>query len=104
MKSVPTIRAAPINVIMSPRQNVLDSLCFKRSQVPNATQSGAVLPSSVAFAAVVYESDEVHRARSQAVKTPAKIGKRTDRDRTSELFRMRGIRKGNNKKIEKNKR
>lgn len=53
MKSVPMIRAAPINVIVSPRQKALVSVCFKISQVPKATHSGAVLPSNVAFDAVV---------------------------------------------------
>src|SRR5687767_15936244 len=99
IKSVPMISAAPISVIPSPRQKAVLS-CWRRiNQVPRATQSGAVLPSRVAFAAVVKDNDDVHNARSHAVNTPAKSGNDIDQDLMEVLLFARGRKKGNNKKM-----
>src|SRR6266487_5035091 len=95
---------APSNVIPSPRQKADVSFCFRISQVPSATQRGAVLPSKVALAAVVYESEAVHNPRSQAVNMPASSGNRIDHDLIDGLALMRSTKNGNNKNIEKKRR
>src|SRR5688572_28132378 len=104
MKSVPMIRTVPSSVMVSPRQNPGVSCCFRISQAPNATQRGAVFPRSVALDAVVKESDDVHKARSQAVKTPASNGNMINREFSAGFFFMRGTKKGSSKKIEKKRR
>ena len=104
MKSVPIMSAAPTSVMESPRQKVFVNFCLRISHAPNATQSGAVFPSKVALAAVVYEREDVHNARSQAVKTPARMGNKIDLVRTAWFCRALDRKNGNNKKIEKNKR
>ena len=96
------IKPAPANVIASPRQKAADSFCLRMSHAPNATQSGAVFPSNVAFAAVVYERDVVHSARSQAVKAPAKSGNQIVVALSAELPFTRVMKKGNSINIEKN--
>src|SRR4026207_346321 len=104
MKSVPIMSAAPSSVIANPRQKAVASFFFRISQVPSATQSGAVFPKRVAFEAVVYESEAVHSPRSQAVNTPASKGKIMDRDLSDEFILARGRKKGSSKKIEKKRR
>ena len=99
---MPRIKPAPASVMISPRQKVADNSCLRMSHAPRATQSGAVLPNRVAFAAVVNESDDVHRARSQAVNTPAKSGNQIADDVIAEFPLMRGRKNGRSKKTEKN--
>ena len=82
MKSVPMINAAPKSAKPSPRQKLLDNLRLKISHVPSATHNGEVLPSKVAFDAVVKEREAVHKPRSQAVNIPAISGKITRRERS----------------------
>src|SRR6266545_8386356 len=101
MKSVPMISAAPRSVIASPRQKPEVSLCFRISQVPSATQRGAVFPSKVALAAVVYESDAVHNPRSHAVNIPASSGNKINHDLIDRFVLRRGAKNGNNKNMEK---
>src|SRR5688500_11045009 len=98
------ISAAPRSVMVSPRQKAEESFCFRMSQVPSATQSGAVFPRSVALEAVVNEREVVHNPRSQAVNTPASRGKITDRVRSDGFALIRARKKGNNKNIEKKSR
>src|ERR1041385_2919847 len=104
IKSVPMMSKAPSSVIASPRQKAALSFCFRISQVPSATHNGAVLPSKVAFEAVVYEREAVHNPRSQAVKTPASKGKIIDQDLSDRFTRARETKNGNNKNIEKKSR
>ena len=104
IKSVLMIKPAPANVIASPRQKVIDNFCLRINHVPNATQSGAVLPSKVAFAAVVYVRDVVHSARSKAVKAPAKSGNQIAEDVIAEFPFMRVMKNGSSINMEKNMR
>src|SRR5512143_3039712 len=98
------ISAAPSRASTSPRQKAGDNFCLRINQAPNATHSGAVLPSSVALEAVVNESEAVHKPRSQAVKIPAARGNTMDRDLTAGLAFARGAKNGNNKNTEKKRR
>src|SRR6266540_3858127 len=104
IKSVPIISAAPSKANASPRQKPPDNFRLRMSQVPNATQSGDVFPSSVALDAVVNEREAVHNPRSQAVNTPASRGTITDREWIKGFVFVRGKKNGNNKKTEKNRR
>ena len=58
-----------------PSQKTRFNFSCKINQVPIATHNGAVLPSRVAFAAVVKARDEFQSEKSPAVNIPAKMGK-----------------------------
>ncbi len=98
------INAAPNNASTSPRQKAGVNFCFRISQAPKATHSGAVFPSRVAFEAVVYEREAVHSPKSQAVNIPASKGNTMDRDWTDGFVFTRGAKNGSNKNMEKNRR
>src|SRR5258706_11995411 len=96
--------AAPARAIMSPSQKIPRSFSRRRKTAANATHNGAVFPSKVAFAAVVYFNDEFHNAKSQAVKRPAANGKGRYCLEMQPSFRCCRTKSGVSKIVEKDRR
>src|SRR5687768_8833278 len=94
------IRAAPESARMSPSQKVPRSLSLKIRSAATATHNGDVLPSRVAFAAVVNLSDEFQSAKSQAVNKPATMGNHNRRVSIGSDVICRWIKNGTNRIVE----
>ena len=71
----PQCNLRPASAMISPNQKTPRSFSRKMKSANKATHKGAVLPSKVALAAVVYFNDEFQNAKSKAVKIPASKGK-----------------------------
>src|SRR5258706_4128670 len=98
------ISVAPNNARTSPSQKVPRSFSRKINRAASATQSGDVLPSSVALAAVVNFKDEFHSAKSHAVNSPATSGNHNRRVSIRSDVLCRRVKNGTNRIVDINRR